>query len=349
MKVIFSKNDFSLCHVPVPKGYPQSQTHSGVAFYDGRYFLTASPYPDLKEKRLKVYAKVIARKFTRGRAFNTIRAEAYENPCLYAGNSIDRNPPIEFKLLQERPLMDTPDDYYGLPAFNSDPDIFAEDGKLYILNRPVYRTKLCPGKPLNKYENRVYLISGEIDGERFKLERNLRLLSTTERIMASPCFFKYNNRYWLIELETNSYNDGETYKGLYAISALERDGLKDNDHWKLIETNSTDLLPWHMSVFQYDGNLYAIVACIKKGERGRCWQMLGEFNKELSSMKIYGTPLTDYKSYRGAACVTPEGEFVLYNTTVHEKIKGSIAVDGRDVIMAHAPFIKVLEQLRNNE
>ena len=104
-----------------------------------------------------------------------------------------------------------------------------------------------------------------------------------------------------------------------------------------------------MSVFQYQNRLYAIIACVKKGEGHRCWQMFGDFDEDLTSLTIYNTPLTDYKSYRGAACVTPEGEFVLYSTTVHEQIKGSKAVDGRDVIMAHMPFKQLLETLRKNE
>ena len=77
--------------------------------------------------------------------------------------------------------------------------------------------------------------------------------------------------------------------------------------------------------------------------------MLGEFNQDLSCLKIYQTPLTDYSSYRGAACVNKNGEFVLYNTTVHEKIAGSKSVDGRDVIMAHMQFDKLLGIIREYE
>lgn len=349
MSIIFSKKDFSLCHVPVPEGYPQSQTHSGIAIYGGRFFLTTSPYPLFKDKRWKIYTKAIIRKLTRGKLFKAKKAEIFENPCVYVSKDANTPPPTRFQLMQERPLMETPDYYYGLPAFNSDPDVFVEDGKLHILNRPVYRTKLCPGQPLNKYENRIYLISGEIEGERFKLERILRLQSSEDRMMASPCLIKYGGKYYLLALESNSYNDGKSFLGLFSTSSTSIEGLKDNTQWTPIATQTADMLPWHMSVFLYEGHLFSIVACIKRGERGRCWQMLGEFNDSLSSMKIYQTPLTDYKSYRGAACVTPEGDFVLYSTTVHEYIKGSTAVDGRDVIMAHAPFKEVLETLKKNE
>ena len=42
---VFQKADFTLCDVPVPKGYPQSQTHAGVAFFENKYYLTTSPFP----------------------------------------------------------------------------------------------------------------------------------------------------------------------------------------------------------------------------------------------------------------------------------------------------------------
>ena len=32
----FKKEDFILCDVPVPEGYPQSQTHAGIAVYNGK-------------------------------------------------------------------------------------------------------------------------------------------------------------------------------------------------------------------------------------------------------------------------------------------------------------------------
>ena len=349
MQPLFKKTDFQLCQVPVPSGYPQSQTHSGVALYEGKYYLTVSPYPSHQEKLYKVLIKTIMRKLSCDRLFPVVRSESYENPCLYI-QSEDGGIPTHFKLMQQHPLMDTPDDYYGLPAFNSDPDIFIEDGIIYVLNRVVYRTKLCPGEPLNKYDNRIYLISGEIDKERFKLDRILRLHSSDKQALVSPCFFKYNNKYYLLVLETNSYNDGESFEGLYKITSEQVVGLKDNNNWeKIIIENIGDFIPWHISTFQYQSRLYAIVACIKKGKSHRCWQMFGAFNKDLSFMKLYHTPLTDYKSYRGAACVTQNGEFVLYSTTVHEAIQGSNSVDGRDVIMAHMPFDLLLRQLRANE
>ena len=349
MNVIISKNNFTLCEVPTPQGYPQSQTHSGIATWDGVCYLTSSPYPSYKRNYFVARFKSIIRKISGGKLFCVIREEAYENPCLYYGDLKSGYPPVRFALMQNSPLMDTPDDYYGLPAFNSDPDIYIEDGVIYVLNRVVYRTKLCPGESLNKYEIRIFLISGEIDKNRFKLERIQRLLSSDDRLIISPCLTKYNNNFYLFELETNACNDGESFQGLYYLESQTILGLKDYEKWKYVKVNTDDYLPWHMSVFLYQGRLYSIIAGIKKGQNLRCWQLFGEFNDDLTELRIYKTPLTDYNSYRGAAYVDDNGMFVLYSTTVGEHISGSRAVDGRDIIMAKMPFAKLLEEIRRSE
>ncbi len=110
--------------------------------------------------------------------------------------------------------------------------------------------------------------------------------------------------------------------------------------------NSDEFTPWHMSLFLHNDKLYTVVACVQKGQSHRCWQMLGEFNEDLTRLTIYQKPLSDYRAYRGSAMITNSGEFVLYNTTVFEKVRGSKAVDGRNVVMAHMPFNELLEILK---
>lgn len=347
MLTVFKKTDFILCKVPVPEGYKQSQTHSGIATYGDNYYLTTSPYPSNPSSRIKAYIKAILNKVIFWKKNKSFVPEQYENPCLYKGN-VDSTPPYQFSLLCSSPLMPPPDPYYGLPAFNSDPDIFIEDNVIHVLNRTVYRTKICPGQILNKYCNWLYHIYGLIDNNRYKY-LGTELLLETEKTFASPCLTKYQGKYVLTELETNSYIDGETFDGLYIAKSHTIEGFKDRQlKWEKIQIECGDYLPWHMSLFQYDGILYTVIACTKRGASQRLWQMLGVFNEDLSLLKVFETPLTDYKSYRGAACVDDSGEFVLYNTTVKERIKGGNSVDGREVIMAHAPFMEVLDILKKN-
>jgi len=350
MNVIFQKKSFVLCDVPVPVGYPQSQTHAGIAYNKGNYYLVTSPYPNIRYKsKLKTYMMVAIRKLSCNHLCRAIVAERYENPCLYLGNMRKGNPPVTFELMLTRPLMEAPDPYYGLPAYNSDPDIFIKDDSIYILNRQVYRTKIIHGAPLkNEYIQRLFLIKGKLIDKKFKY-LGTSLLRETCDLLSSPCLTLFKGKYRLFYLKTNSYNDGNTFNGLFMSSATTIGGLKRNSCQEKLKVSAGVYIPWHMSVFLCNDKLYAIVACVKKGEKQRCYQMFGKFSDDLSELKIYQTPLTDYKSYRGSACVREDELFVLYSTTVYEKLKCSKSVDGRDVIMASMPFNDLLKQLRNNE
>ena len=344
MIVFFSKADFKLCNVPVPSGYPQSQTHAGVCKVGNKTLLVSSPFPNVKYQKWQIYPRVALRKATFGWLCNGERAEYFENPCLYYSNDGEN-----FKLMQTRPLMEAPDAYYGFPAFNSDPDLYVENDTIYVLNRAIFRTKLTPGLHRDEYDIRIYLIKGLLDEGRFKYI-STNLIKETTDLVVSPCLTKYQGKYIYTSLWTNCYNDGESFGGLKYVQLSSIDELQTNECWNEIKVNTDKWIPWHMSVFSCNEKLYSIIACVERGKGGhRCWQMLGEFSEELSAMKIYKTPLTDYESYRGAAYVDPNREFFLYSTTVHEKIKGGKSVDGREVIMAHAPFTQVLERLREAE
>lgn len=341
MKSIFNKLDFVLCKVPVPKGYPQSQTHAGIAMLGDKYILTTSPYPNPKYPKWKIYFYAAIRKLSFHKINLFYCGENFENPCVYIGENTCI--PTEFKLIQGCPLMNTPENKYGLGSYCSDPDIYVEDNHLFVINRTSIR-KSETGVPSCDYETSVYLISFDIeDGE----VRNKSISKLFNDQDASPCLSKIDGKYAFFSLDTNSYNTGEPCKALYMRTSSN---LKDD--WsakKTIVLDKGKYEPWHMSLFQYEGKLYAIVACIEAGIAHRCWSMLGEFSEDLSHLKIYKTPLTDYKSYRSAAIVREDGEFILYNTTVHEKIEGGKSVDGREVIMAHMPFNELLKKLRENE
>lgn len=341
MNTIFDKKDFTLCSVPTPKGYPQSQTHVGIAKYGDKYVLTTSPYPNPKYPKWKRYLFAAIGKLTFHKINMFYSGENFENPCVYLSGS--NGYPTNFQLMDGRPLMDTPENKYGLGAYCSDPDIFIEGNLVNVLNRTSYR-KSKTGVPINDYETDVYLIQFNIENGCIT---NKKIFALFKEQYASPCLFKIKDNYVYLCLDTNSYNTGEACKGLYKRTS---DSLTSS--WsdkQLVEIDNGEYHPWHMSVFNYAGKVYSIISCIKKGESHRCWTMLGVFNQDLSSLKIYQTPLSDYKSYRSAGIVNDDGDFILYNTTVHEKIKGGKSVDGREVVMAHMPFNELLKKLKDNE
>lgn len=340
MNTVFNQADFCLCSVPPPCGYPQSQTHVGVWEKEGVVFITSSPFPSIKRPAWVSYLRAGINKLSFGRFCKYIRGEFYENPLLYS--SVDG---IHFSLVQSKPLMDTPDPYYGLPAFNSDPDLYVEDNVLSVLNRVIFRSKY--NKIDNRYEYviRLYLIQGLLDEGRFKMV-STKLIKEFNELSVSPCLTKYNGTYFLFQLYTNCYNDGISFNGLRFLNSNTIKGVECENEWNTVSVEAGDFIPWHMSVFNYKGTLFSIVACVKKGQPQRCWQMLGEFDRELSTLKIYPKPLSDYNSYRGAAYISEYGIFNLYTTTVGERIKGGKSVDGREVLLAQKPFEQLLEELR---
>lgn len=339
MKPVFDKSFFQLCNVPVPEGYPQSQTHVGVKKEGDAIILTTSPFPSVVRERFDIYMRAALHKASFGLLCKSIRGECYENPLIYS--SIDG---LDFTLMQSRPLMEKPDPYYGLPAFNSDPDLFVEGNHIYVLNRAIYRTKLTPERKRDEYEIRIFLIKGQLDKGRFKYYSTTLLKETTDLIV-SPCITKYRGRYLYLSLWTNCYNDGESFDGMRYVTANTVEGLSEEDSWQSVEVVSDKWIPWHMSVFSYKDRLFSIVACVEKGYPHKCWQMFGEFSEDLTKMTIYPNPLTDYNSYRGAAYVDDNGNFVLYTTTVGERIKGGKSCDGREVLMAKMNFELLLKRV----
>ena len=341
---VFSREDFRLCFVPVPEGYPQSQTHAGVYEYDGKLFLTTSPYPLIKRPQWIEYLRVILRKMHLGFLVKRIDAEYYENPLLYIAKAGDAT---SFVLMQNQPLMSPPVHYFGLPAYNSDPDLFIEDGVFFVLNRSYFRKRLENNQI--GCEVRLYLIKGLLDNCKFKYWGTQLIKIWDKPTIVSPCLTHYDGAYYLLYLDTNSALDWKSFNGLYYYKSKEINGLSKSSDRCEIQVNGDGIFPWHISVFQHHGRLFSIVTCAVKGEEGKLWQLFGEFSDDLSQMKIYQTPLTDYNSYRGSAYVDSEGIFHLYSTTLRERIIESKSVDGRDVIHASMSFQHLYCILRKNE
>lgn len=344
METIFKKDHFRLCDLPVPKKYPYSQTHAGVDYVEkgiGGYhwFVVSSPYPNPKRTLFERGIRFLARKAF---GINIKPSDWYENPMLYYSKSFNE-PPLQLDAYSNNPLMDTPKDEYGLGAFNSDPDVYIEGERIYVLNRPVCRKRNESGGVT--YLTSLYLIELKYDGNDFVKKRTVKLMDY-EKANASPSLIKFQDKYRIFSLVTTSYNTGEACECL----EMRTCGTVNGDYSSISRINieTIEYQPWHMSVFEYKGKLYSILACIKGGTRQRCYQMLGEFSGDLSTMHIYQTPLTDMRSYRGDATVLPDGRFVLY-TSIIESFPGSKSVDGRDIVVAEDSFDSVLGRLKKYE
>lgn len=341
---VFKKTDFELCAVPVPKGYPQSQTHCGVQLYGNDFFLTTSPFPNPKIPLWKHYFWRVIEVLSLNHIKHRIKpGEDFENPCIYRGVlEPNRRYPRNFVLLNNGPLMDKPYDRYGLGSYCSDPDLYIDNNLFYVLNRTSVR-KQNYGTPKERYETKVHLIEGLFNGFSIDIKNITKLFDEQD---ASPCLTRFDNTYYYFSIDSNSFNTGEKCDALYFRTSNTLKGLWSDK--KEIRICSNGYEPWHMSVFQYKEHLYSIIACVKLGEKFRCWQMLGVFSDDLSSVFIYRTPLTDFQSYRGSAVVI-DGLFVLYTPTINEKIKGGTSVDGREIMVASMRFEELLTQLKKYE
>lgn len=344
-KPIFSRESFSLCEVPVPEGYPQSQTHAGVAVNGDNYYLTTSPYPGPIYSLWVSRFRKLVRILTRGRLCASPSGEMYENPCLYLGEGGGNVPPSRFKLMQKSPLMETPEGFYGLPSYNSDPDIFIEEGIIHIMNRSIIRTKTYKDKPYD-FLTRIYLMKGLDENGHFKLLSNQLVLEGQENYV-SPSLVKFRGRYVVAFLDNHLVNRRVLFNNLFlSVSDNVEDAIIAKGRCP-IKINASHLTPWHMSLFHHNDSMYAIVTCVEEGDTSlRMWQMLGEFNGNLREMTIYPTPLCDYNSYRGAAFVKEDGTFVFYSTTKWEKISGSKSVDGREIVVASCMFDDLLLRIK---
>lgn len=330
LQPIFCKKDFIVCTVPVPNGYPQSQTHAGIAYHNSRFYLTCSPYPVKKYSRFESYWLSLLRKISLGYLGKVLDAEKYENPMLYVGVEGKETPPTVFEPIYPFPLIETPIPVYGMPAYNSDPDIFIEDDKVYILNRTYYR--FPSEKGANKKEVLISLIRGQISDNGYRVCDIIEFKKSINSLI-SPCLIKFKDKYLFMYLETNSAIDGHTFDGLYLQQSDSVLGLMCEQDREKLSVESGNMLPWHMSLFIYRERLFAVVTCVEKSDKSHLWQMLGEFDEHLSRLRIFTKPLTDYNSYRGGAIVVND-EFILYSTTLHDKVRGTKSVDGRDIIMA---------------
>lgn len=339
MKAIFTEKDFKLCRVPVPKGYPQSQTHVGIAVAGGKLYLTTSPFPAIRYGLIHRVLNKIGRKLTKG-LYPPIYGDAQENPMLYWGGDAESLPTV-FTPYVGNPIASPPPQLFGLHSYNSDPDIFTEGDDIYILNRECFRKSSG-----NDYWCRItqfHFFASEKGAEYV----GAKILLETPTLFLSPSVVKWKSEYCMFNLETTSYNTGEKECHIIVRRAEKVDGQYGKEKELMIQSES--FVPWHFSVFEHEGELYSIVACIEAGTPKRLYQMLGKFDEDLTTLLIYQRPLVSIPSYRGAAHVDVKGNMVLYSTTDRYRVTGSTSVDGKDVIMMSKNFGEVLSEIQNKE
>lgn len=319
---IFKKTDFELCVLSNPSGYPISFTHAGIAYsedgYNGyHYFLSQSPYPTGND--------------------------SYENPCFYYANAREGNlPPINWTAYSGNPLQEDPGDGY-----NADPDILFFGGDLYVGNRPYLRTP-SPYQWVNM--QKCEIVGGEFTfGEPVTLydtntpPTNFGYSANYLTTLVSPSIIVKDDKVRAYHLVTNSYNDGSKCRNLVI---MEGDDLVTPQNFSFLKYGSIfgNVEPWHIDVFEHDGKLYAVLACIVDSTIGNCYNFLA-VSDDWENFRIYDRPLSDIKSYRSSAMVREDGMFILYLATLNYKPSGNLTEDGRNILCGYMNFSELLEQI----
>lgn len=338
LKAVFPVDSLHICNLKVPDGYPQSQTHAGIAYIkEGvcgyQYWLVTSPYPNVKSGE----------------------GDQYENPLLYFGNSSQESqPPTDFIPYKYNPIVKRPKSYNNSSSYNSDPDILYDKHSIYILNRtyqmkfPIYENCKYTYNKLAICQLRALINRDSLTGFTIPREVAISDLLLHQEYTGTPTFISpslvFINRYYrLFYLVTNTYNDGKETKQLVMLSDNNINGeyLTKKDIFML----KGNLEPWHMSVFKYKEKLYSIVCCTTGGRKKKCSQYLAEFDSALNTFTIYQRPLIDVPSYRGSAFVREDGMFILYSSIIY-KLPISNSVDGRDIVMVKMPFSELLNKIK---
>lgn len=323
---IFNRNQFELCVLSNPSGYPISFTHAGIAYsqdgYNGyHYFLSQSPYP--------------------------LGNDDYENPCFYYANAREGNlPPIVWNAYSGNPLQEDPGD-----GFNSDPDIVFFDDDLYMGNRPYLRN---PGTRTSRYQcfntQKCIIENGE-----FTFSEPVVMYDTTTPPMkvengivtvgiGSPAIVPMNDGLRIYHLNSSSYNDGKKCPPLYIMQGDNLVTAMNFSFYKYGSILGNNAEAWHFDIFEHDGKLYSIIDCVVDNKIGNAYNFLA-VSDDWENFKIYNRPLSDILSYRSSAMVREDGMFILYLTTLDYKPAGNQTTDGRNILCSYMPFDELLNKI----
>ena len=307
-KLVIGKRPYTWCSIPVPNDYPrQSQTHPSVLFFSEKwngyhYWLATTPYP-----------------------YGDIR---YENPCIYKSNDA-----INFLPITRNPILDYPGD----SAYNSDPELFFFEDKLYCIVR----------ENDNKNHLREIKLLFSHNGNDWSLPKTLYVSNDENRQLLSPSYIKFKDYHFIFFLNGDA-GIGRNGKcvGIEIIASKDLEGTFNLFTFgNFINKNEVNIEPWHFDLFEYDDQLYMILCGRDKSKttiRNPMFTYLAVSNDYIN-FKIFPKPIIYYlKSYRPSAYIDNNGVLhILFS------IIGSFLKDNSDRNIAHTsvPFIDLLNEL----
>ena len=286
-RVVIGNIEYYWCDIPVPIDYPkQSQTHPSICFFSEKwrgysYWLATTPYP---EERIE-----------------------YENPCIYHSND-----PAVFYPINQNPILKHP----GGAAYNSDPELFLFEDRLYCIVR--------------ENENSHYLrdikLLNSPNGQEWSKPITIYSSNEENRQLLSPSYVRCREKH-LIYFLNGDAGIGRNGKctGLEIAEADDLDAsfrFFCNGHF--LNQEDVKIEPWHFDLFEYNNRLYMVLCARARNSRALRNPMYTYLavSEDYINFHIYKKPIIRYlKSYRPSAYVDDKGVFHLYFSIIGSFLK----------------------------
>lgn len=302
-RIVLGSQKFTFCNIPVPAGYSQSQTHPSILYFPNKWHgythvLATTPYPKAD-----------------------IRCE---NPCLYY--AADENSPTVFIPNQNNPIVPPP---LEKTAFNSDPCLYFENNRLYLLNR---RCEQTPN--LREIE-----VCYSDDGKNFSKPETIITESANNKELLSPSIIKYDNtkRIYFLNGDSGIRKNGKcTGIDIYEGTSFEKADFKHINTGYFLNSEETGIEPWHFDLFQHNNKLYMVLCGRNKHQKGIRKQMNTYLavSDDYRNFFIFETPLVKLlKTYRPTAYLDEKKVLHLFFSIV-----GRVAFDKSDRTIALTSF-----------
>lgn len=300
-RVVIGNTEYYWCDIPVPIDYPkQSQTHPSICFFSEKwqgysYWLATTPYP---EERIE-----------------------YENPCIYHSND-----PAVFYPINQNPILKHP----GGTAYNSDPELFLFEDRLYCIVR----------ENENSHYLREIKLLNSIDGQAWSKPVTIYSSNEENRQLLSPSYVRRREKH-LVYFLNGDAGIGRNGK-CTGIEIAEADDLDMSFRFfskgHFLNQEDAKIEPWHFDLFEYNNRLY-MVLCARDRKRKTFRNPMYTYlavSEDYINFHIYEKPIVRYlKSYRPSAYVDDSGIFHLYFSIIGSFLKDH---SDRNIARTSIPF-----------
>lgn len=301
-RVVLDGGKFTFCFVPVPAGYSQSQTHPSILYFPNKWhgythILATTPYPKANIR--------------------------YENPCLYYASG--KESPTIFVPNSNNPIIPPPPEN---DAYNSDPCLFFENDRLYLLNRRCERT---PG--IREIE-----VCYSDDGQTFSKPSTIIVDRADNKELLSPSIIQYANtkRIYFLNVYGGFGKHGKC-KGIdiYEGTSFEKANFAHVKTGQFLNREETGIEPWHFDLFEFENKLYMVLCGRNKRQKGiRHLMTYLAVSEDYQNFRIYDAPLVKLlRTYRPTAYLDEKNNLQLYFSVV-----GKVAKDKSDRAIALTTF-----------